>query len=319
VAKDDRKSSVKGWDKVQTAGGSMPHADQPRKFVFDDEGFAAMEVATEKLRADVANLNKVAAVTRRVKLPKCTACEQDAAGGRYGLHHNKGLCHACFSALVEEDLLKAVRQGKVTKAEVEFAERHGVKVPAEARRALNAQPVSRRVTLSTFEVSQLSARYLSADDASKVYWAEISWWYDGRGIPHVREWLGFVAGESVASIDYDHDRKNRGYTAWLLGKVEHEDKKLQTFDKLESAKSLIAKELSDQANLIGGMLDGLREEAPVQATPVTVDGKVLDFAFDVTIESPEAHIDRVRKELGDAAADELEEFYLRTMLEKDVS
>jgi len=247
--------------------------------------------------------------SRRVKLPKCTACGVDDGGARYGLRNHKGICGECFKKLDEEDALKAAKKGKLTKADLGKMREAGVKVPAKVVEAVNNQPINRRVALSLEEISKLSAVENSRDDISKVHWAETAWWYDRNGTPHVREWLGFVDGKSVAAVEYQHEKANRGYAAWMLAEQKDNDRKVGVFHTLTKAHEVLADELSDQANLIGGMLDALREEMPA-AEPA----KVLEFVEVNEFESPEAHIEHVRKTKGDAAADELENQYLQSML-----
>jgi len=308
---------AKGWDKVETAGGSIPHADEPRQFVFADAEIAEAQTRVDHWKAELKNVEKVArdvarntpAEPRCVKLPKCTACGIDDGGARYGLRNHKGICGECFKKLDEEDALKAAKKGKLTKADLGKMREAGVKVPAKVVEAVKNQPANCRVTLTLEEISNLSAVANSRDDLSKVYWAETAWWYDRNGTPHVREWLGFVDGKSVACVEYQHEKANRGYAAWVLAEQKDDDRKVGVFHTLTKAHEVLADELSDQANLIGGMLDALREEMPA-AEPA----KVLEFVEVNEFESPEAHIEHVRKTKGEAAAAALEEQYLQTMI-----
>lgn len=268
---------------------------------------------------------------RRVRLPKCAACGLDDGGARYGLRKHKGLCGKCFERLNEEEALEAAKRGKLTRGQVEQARKAGVKVSRKVVEAVKAQPINQRVTLTLEQIANLSALDNSRANTSSIHWAETAWWHDRDGKPHPREWLGFVDGRSVASIDYHHEKRNRGYEAWLLGSDSDYDRSLGTFHTLGRSQEVVGDELSDQGNLIGGMLNALDNELPAVAEhPIaivtqaetdainsiavveTVD--TLVFVEAETFASPEAHIEHVRKTAGDAAASELEERYLQSMV-----
>lgn len=256
-------------------------------------------------------------VPRRMKLPKCSACGIDDGGARLGLRNHKNLCNKCFDALDAEDALKAAKQGKLQASDLMKARKHGVKVPAPVANAVATQPANQRVNLSLEEIEKLSAVANSRDDLSKIHWAETARWYDRDGKPHGREWLGFVDGKSVAAVEYLHDKRNRGFEAWLLGVSKDDDRKVGMFHTQGGAQNAVADALTDQAIVVGGMLDALSRETP--ATAVVEEAVVLTFHEAKEFASPELHIAHVRATQGDAAATALEEQYLREMIAKEAT
>lgn len=209
---------------------------------------------------------------RRVKLPKCTACGSDDDGPRLSLRRHKGLCSECFEALVEEDAIKAAKQGKITKKDLEVAIEAGAAPSDAIVAAVIEQPRSSYRSLSRVQVMDLSQAHLSAEDASKVYWAEVAWWHDDKGAPHVRKWVGFVAGQIAAQVEYNHRGQRDRYRA--VAYVQNKRTVLGAFGTLTRAQEAVGDALSDEAALVGGMLDALHEE-PRPATDASEDEAVV--------------------------------------------
>lgn len=204
---------------------------------------------------------------RRVRLPKCTACGIDDGGSRFAVHGRRGICSVCFDALVREDALEAARKGRLTIQEYDFAVEHGLTPDGDVQRAIVDATKRRYRSLLSDEINALPQKAASAADPTKVFWAETAWWHDDKGEPRTRKWLGFVAGTVVASVEYNHRAADNRYRASLVAKPGVDGKKLGGYRSLAKAQEVVADALSDEAAIVGGMLDGLREEADGYGTP----------------------------------------------------
>lgn len=234
--------------------------------------------AGRSLRRSVDEQDVVSAGgNRRVRLPKCTACGADDGGARFALHGRRGICGDCFEQLTREDALEAARKGRLTQREYDLAVEHGMTPDGDVQRAIVEASKRRYQALLSDEINALPQKAASESDSTKVHWAETAWWHDDKGAPHVRKWLGFVAGAVVAAVEYNHRAADNRYRASLVAKPGADGKKLGGYRTLAKAFEVVWDALSDEVAIVGGMLDALREEVegpkPVGVSPLLlVDG-----------------------------------------------
>lgn len=177
---------------------------------------------------------------------KCMGCDLDDGGARFGIGNLSMLCSTCFSYLVEDELVSAAEDGKVSAEDVMSAIGGGIEVPASVIIASGARLKSTRIDLDVEDITCRSAASSQSErDPSKIYWAETAWWFDGRGNRRARRWHGFVAGNVTAKVDYAHDREVRGFYVVEPCRFTSLARGMGPYRTLRHAQEIAADEISD--------------------------------------------------------------------------
>jgi hypothetical protein len=183
----------------------------------------------------------------RVKPTACSACDTLDGAARFnlGVHHN--LCGGCFTLLVQEQTAEQERVlAQASKKEA-----------AEINAAL--PPKSRMVWTPKKQRAQLIEIEYSKKDASRIYWAEVAWWFDPAGMKHTRRWDGYVEGRLSATISYEHDPEQKGH--YLQLPTLYGKQKDGPYAQMIDARELAERELSNAHVL---WKDGLVDSGSVE-------------------------------------------------------
>ena len=138
-----------------------------------------MEASVENAQAcDACGTTKGALRIRSNAVPFATV------GAGFGKSHETSdamLCTDCYDAECEDNAIALT----------------GVSL---RKRSVN-------VVLNVVGRASLSEVVASKADTTQLFWAVTAWWRDRKGHHHDRQWDCFHAGQSVATVTYDHARK----------------------------------------------------------------------------------------------------------------
>ena len=179
------------------------------------------------------------------KTLKCEGCDRDDGGPRFGIGKLASLCGGCFACLVDDELIAASDEGRVSADDVVAAVTAGVSVPGYVIIASGARLRSTRVAYDGEAITVRSPeRVRSEEDPTRIYWAETAWWFDGRGERRARRWHGFVGGRIASVIEYLYARDERGF---YVIEPAHGTRRgaAGPYRKLETAQEFAVDEIAD--------------------------------------------------------------------------
>jgi hypothetical protein len=143
-------------------------------------------------------------------------CEPRADGMWHGVQgaeevaHIQPMCGFCEENLSEisvEQILQVMHDAR--DQAVTVCDKCFVIFEARALEATGVSLLKNRVNLvlTTYGRTLMSAPRASYKESSHMFWGASAWWRDRQGRLHERQLDCFLAGEHVATVVYDHDRR----------------------------------------------------------------------------------------------------------------